>query len=52
MLGRGAFGKVFLVFDHKKNEQAALKIIKSLPKLNKQAKIEIDILDRAARHEN
>ena len=44
ILGKGAFGKVFKVFDHKKKELVALKVIKSIPKLNQQAKIEISIL--------
>ena len=40
-LGRGAFGRVFKVFDHKKKDKLALKIIKNVPKLNTQSKVEI-----------
>jgi len=46
-LGRGSFGKVFKVFDHKKKEMVALKIIKSQMKFIKQARVEVDILEAA-----
>ena len=44
-LGSGAFGRVYKVIDHKKKEQLALKIIKNVPKLNAQSRIEISILE-------
>lgn len=44
-LGQGSFGQVFKSFDHKKRELVALKIIRNEPKFNKQAKVEIKILE-------
>ena len=44
-LGRGAFGRVYKVIDHKKKEAMALKVIRNVPKLNAQSRIEISILE-------
>ncbi len=44
MLGRGSFGQVIKVFDHKRKEYVALKIIRSQKKFHQQARIEIDLL--------
>jgi dual specificity tyrosine-phosphorylation-regulated kinase 2/3/4 len=44
-LGHGSFGQVFKAYDHKKKETVALKIIRNEPKFNKQAKVEIKILE-------
>lgn len=44
MLGRGSFGQVVKVFDHRKKEYVALKIIRSQKKFHQQAKVEIDLL--------
>lgn len=45
LLGQGSFGQVFKAYDHKKKEHVALKIIRNEPKFNKQAKVEIRILE-------
>lgn len=45
LLGRGSFGQVIKVFDHKHKEYVALKIIRSLKKFRTQAKVEIKLLD-------
>jgi len=45
MLGRGSFGQVVKVFDHKTKEEVALKIIRSPKKFHLQAKIEVKILN-------
>lgn len=45
MLGRGSFGQVIKVFDHKHKEYVALKIIRSLKKFRDQAKVEIRLLE-------
>ena len=45
MLGRGSFGQVVKVFDHKKKEFVALKVIRSQKKFHQQAKIEIELLE-------
>lgn len=36
-LGKGSYGQVLKVFDHKKKQEMALKIIKNKQKFNKQA---------------
>ena len=53
-LGRGAFGVVLKCFDHKTQEQCAIKILKNWKKLHKQGKIEIKILEtlRDQDHDN
>lgn len=45
ILGRGAFGQVVKVFDHKSKEYLALKIIRNHKKIQAQAKIEIRLLE-------
>lgn len=44
MLGRGSFGQVLKVYDHKRKEYAAVKVIRSPKKFHFQAKIEIRVL--------
>jgi dual specificity tyrosine-phosphorylation-regulated kinase 2/3/4 len=44
VIGKGSYGQVFRVLDHKTNEEGALKVIKNEPKFSKQAFIEIKIL--------
>ena len=46
-LGKGSYGQVLKVFDHKRKEEMALKVIKNKPKFAKQAFIEIKILTYA-----
>ena len=43
-LGKGSFGSVVRVFDHKRREEAALKIIRSKKKFFNQALVELKIL--------
>lgn len=43
-LGKGSFGSVVKVFDHKRKEEAAIKIIRSKKKFFNQALIELKIL--------
>ena len=38
-LGKGSYGQVFKVYDHKKKEEAALKMIKNKKKFAKQSLI-------------
>lgn len=45
VLGKGSFGQVLKVFDHKKQEFAALKIIRNDKKFEKQARRELKILE-------
>lgn len=44
VIGKGSYGQVLRVYDHKQKEEVALKMIKSDPKYSKQAFIEIKIL--------
>jgi dual specificity tyrosine-phosphorylation-regulated kinase 2/3/4 len=44
-LGKGAFGQVVKVFDHKTKEPLALKIIKNKSRLSEQAETEVKILE-------
>ena len=44
MLGRGSFGCVMKVFDHKRREFLALKIIRNKKKFHNQELIELNIL--------
>lgn len=44
-LGKGSFGQVLRVQDHKKNTQSALKIIRNKKRFHQQATVEIRILD-------
>jgi len=43
-LGKGSYGQVFKVYDHKKKDMLALKIIKNKKRYYNQAQIEIKIL--------
>ncbi|EAS02804.2 Serine/Threonine kinase domain protein (macronuclear) [Tetrahymena thermophila SB210] len=43
-LGKGSFGQVLKVFDHKRKEYAALKVIRNKQKFHEQALIELNIL--------
>lgn len=43
-IGKGAFGKVLKVFDHKKRVKLALKVIRNKRAFHKQARTEIEIL--------
>ena len=44
ILGKGSFGQVVKVFDHKDNKELALKIIKNRPRFHQQALEEVEIL--------
>jgi hypothetical protein len=44
LIGKGSFGQVLEVLDHKTKKSIALKVVKNLPKFHQQAKIEVDIL--------
>ncbi|CAG9328544.1 unnamed protein product [Blepharisma stoltei] len=43
-IGKGSFGQVLKVYDHKRKNLLALKIIKSKAKFQKQAEVEIEVL--------
>ena len=43
-LGKGSFGQVFKVFDHKEKEMVALKIIRNKPRFHQQGAIEVKVL--------
>ena len=43
-LGKGTFGHVLKVFDHKDKRELAIKVVKNKPRYNEQAQIEIEIL--------
>lgn len=45
VLGRGSFGVVLRVFDHKKKEFCALKVIRNRERLHKQGLVEANILE-------
>ena len=45
ILGKGSFGQVVKVFDHKNKVDLALKIIKNRPRFHQQAFEEVDILN-------
>jgi hypothetical protein len=51
MLGKGSFGIVLKVFDHKNKVNLALKIIKNKPRFNLQAEVEIKILNYLREHD-
>jgi dual-specificity kinase len=42
--GLGTFGKVFLARDRKRDEQVAIKVVRSIERYIDSAKIEADIL--------
>lgn len=48
LLGQGSFGQVFRCFDHRRREMVAVKVIRNEAKFNRQAKVEIRILETAA----
>jgi len=43
-IGKGSFGKVYIVFDHKDKKEIALKILRSFPKDASQIDLEPEIL--------
>jgi hypothetical protein len=45
LIGKGSFGQVLEVYDHKEKRSIAIKVIKNKTKFNQQAKIEIEILE-------
>ncbi len=45
LIGKGSFGQVLEVYDHKEKKSIALKVIKNKPRFNQQAKIEVEILE-------
>ena len=47
----GTFGQVLECFDDKHKEAVAIKVIRSVPKYREAAMIEIDVLQRLARHD-
>ncbi|GLT92488.1 hypothetical protein SLE2022_103230 [Rubroshorea leprosula] len=47
---QGTFGQVLECFDNEKQEVVAIKIVRSIHKYCEAAMIEIDILQRLARH--
>ena len=51
ILGKGSFGIVLKVFDHKNKVNLALKIIKNKPRFNLQAEVEIRILHYLREHD-
>lgn len=51
ILGKGSFGIVLKVFDHKNKVNLALKIIKNKPRFNLQAEVEIKILHYLREHD-
>lgn len=44
LIGKGSFGQVLEVFDHKTKRSVAIKLVKNKPKFHQQAKIEVEIL--------
>lgn len=50
-LGKGAFGKVFKVFDHKDQKHYALKILFNKENLKEQAQVEINLLKYLNKHD-
>lgn len=51
ILGKGSFGQVLKVFDHKKKEEKAIKIIRNQQKFHYQVKFEIKILKYLAQRQ-
>ena len=47
----GTFGQVLECFDNEKQEVVAIKIVRSIHKYREAAMIEIDVLQRLARHD-
>ncbi|KDO44120.1 hypothetical protein CISIN_1g013705mg [Citrus sinensis] len=50
-MGEGTFGQVVECFDNEKKELVAIKIVRSINKYREAAMIEIDVLQRLARHD-
>ncbi|XP_011007305.1 PREDICTED: serine/threonine-protein kinase AFC1-like isoform X2 [Populus euphratica] len=50
-MGEGTFGQVLECFDNEKKEEVAIKIVRSIHKYREAAMIEIDVLQRLARHD-
>ena len=51
MLGKGNFGQVVLCEDHKRQEKAAVKIVRNKKRFNQQATVEIKILQTLRENE-
>ena len=50
-LGKGSFGIVLRVYDHKSNEYVALKILKNKKRLYKQGLVESKLIETLNRHD-
>jgi dual specificity tyrosine-phosphorylation-regulated kinase 2/3/4 len=51
ILGRGSYGQVIKAFDHKEKIFIAIKIIRNITSILRQAKVEIQILTRLSQYE-
>jgi dual specificity tyrosine-phosphorylation-regulated kinase 2/3/4 len=52
ILGKGSYGRVAKVYDHKEKKFVALKIIRNMPCILQQAKVEIQVLYKLINQEN
>ncbi|RZC61583.1 hypothetical protein C5167_023348 [Papaver somniferum] len=50
-MGEGTFGQVLECWDQDRNEMVAVKIIRSIKKYREAAMIEVDVLEKLARHD-
>ena len=50
-LGKGSFGQVFKVYDHKEKEAVALKIIRNKPRFHQQGAVEVKVLKALKDHD-
>lgn len=50
-MGEGTFGQVLECLDNQKNEFVAIKVVRSIHKYREAAMIEIDVLQKLARHD-